>query len=210
MADTALNPTKTAVVAVDMINHQLTRGKCLLGEWEAAGRSVDYFVERAEDLMIPATQRLMAHCRDAGAKVVYLRIGTLASDYSDGLPALRAGFARWGAHDGSWACSVIDELEPEPGDLSLIKTGSGGFLTSGLDSHLRNLGIENVLYTGVMTNGCVLLSLSQGYDLGYNNFLVSDATATYEPHLQDNTEEIVAVYMGEVTTVDDIIPRLAA
>ena len=114
-----------------------------------------------------------------------------------------------GATDGSWACEVIEPLRPEPGDISLIKTGSGGFGTSNLDSHLRNMGIRNVLYTGVITNGCVLLTLAAGFDLGYNGYLVADATATFSQRWQDLTEELVGVYMAKVVTTTQIIDELS-
>jgi biuret amidohydrolase len=79
------------------------------------------------------------------------------------------------AVDGSWACEVIDALRLQPGDITLIKTGSGCFLTSNLDNHQRNMRISHVLYTGVITNGCVLLTLAAGFDLGYHGYLVGDA-----------------------------------
>jgi biuret amidohydrolase len=209
LARPPLEPERTAIVVVDMINHQITRGKANLGEQEQAGVSVAYTVERLAQLVIPAHQRLLPAARAAGAKVVYLRLGALRPDYADAIPALKETFHRWEAHDGAWGCEVIEAITPEPGDLSLIKTGSGGFNSSALDVHLRGMDIDHVVYTGVVTNACVLLTLGAGFDLGYYGYLASDATATHSQRLQDMTEEIVSGYMAEVVTVDDLVGRLA-
>ena len=158
--------------------------------------------------MVPNLQHLFAVCRETRAKIVHLRVGCFQTDFSDSLPAMREIMREAGAIEGSWACEVIDPLRPEPGDVSLLKTGSGGFGTSNLDIHLRNMGIKNVLYTGVITNGCVLLTLAAGFDLGYRGYLVSDTTATLSQRWQDLTEELVGVYMAKVVTTAQIIEEL--
>ena len=127
---------------------------------------------------------------------------------SDALPAFRPVFRAAGARADSLSCAVIDELRPQDGDISLVKTGSGGFTTSGLDGHLRNLGIEHVLYTGVITNGCVLLTLAAGFDLGYYGYLVSDSTATYSEGLQQSAESLVSGWLAELVTTDSVIETL--
>ncbi len=205
-----LDPETTAVVVVDMVNWQVTRGAGMLGPMEKDGVPVDYIVERVNQTVVPNLQRLFAVCRKRGARIVYLRVGCYQPDYSDSIGPFRNMMRETGARDGSWACEVIDALRPEPGDVSLLKTGSGGFVTSNLDNHLRNMGIRHVLYTGVITNGCVLLTLAAGFDLGYHGYLIADGTATFSQRWQDLTEEIVGVYMAKVVTTDQIIDQLQA
>ncbi|MEV5651765.1 isochorismatase family cysteine hydrolase [Nocardia sp. NPDC052254] len=206
----AIDARRTAVVVIDMVNHQVTPGRWFLADTESRGLDTTYFVDRLKTLVLPAHRRLLPAARSAGARVVYLRIGSLAADYADASPATRDLFPLWEAHDASPACAVIDELQPQPSDLDILKTGSGGFTTSSLDVHLRNMGVENVLYTGVATNACVLATAASGFDLGYRGFLVSDATATFTQRMQDITEEIIGFAMTEVVTTDHIIGRLRA
>jgi biuret amidohydrolase len=205
-----LDPQTTAVVVVDMVNWQLSREAGMLAPMERNGIPVDYIVKRVNETAVPNLQRLLAACRQQGARIVYLRVGCYQSDYSDSIAPFRDVMRETGAVDGSWACEVIDALRPQPGDISLVKTGSGGFLTSNLDNHLRNMGVRHVLYTGVITNGCVLLTLAAGFDLGYHGYLVGDATATFSQRWQDLTEEIVGVYMAKVVSTDWIIDQLHA
>ncbi len=198
-----LDPTKTALVVVDMINWQVPR----VPE-ERGGVDFTYFVRQLETTVIPNHQRLIAACRVAGARIVFLRVGAYQADYSDGVRPFQAVFAAAGARADTPACAVIDELTPEPGDVSLVKTGSGGFTTSGLDSHLRNMGVEHVLYSGIITNGCVLLTLTAGFDLGYYGYLVSDATTTYSEALQATTESLVSGWLADVVTTEQMMKTL--
>ena len=210
LARPPLSAAQTAVVVVDMVNHQVTPGRWLLGHHEAEGKDVSYITRRVQETVIPAQQRLLKEARRAGAHVVYLRVGTARADYADGLPAFRSKYPIWEAFDGSPACEVISALKPEPKDTVLLKTGSGGFTTSPLDLHLRNLNVRHVAYVGVVTNACVLLTLAAGFDLGYYGYLISDATATFSQRLQDFTEEIVGAYMAKVTSTDQFIAMLGA
>lgn len=199
-----LDPTHTALVVVDMVNWNVPR------EAGAGGMAPGYIVERFADVVIPNLQRLVETCRDAGVRVVFLRIGCSRPDYSDALPVLRTAFAEYGAVDGSQACEVIPELSPQEGDLSLLKTGSGGFTSSALDSHLRNMGIKQVIYTGVATNGCVMVSALAGFDLGYYGYLVSDATAALTQEFQQQAESLIGAVYARLVTTEEMLSVISA
>jgi len=206
----SLRGSDTAVVVVDMVNWQVTPDKGMLGSMAANGVDIGYMEDRVRSLVLPNLARLIKGARAAGGRIVYLRVGAYQHDYSDGTPHLQASLRAATAHDGAWACEVVEELRPEPGDISLIKTGSGGFTTSNLDNHLRNMGIQHVLYTGVATSGCVMLTLAGGWDLGYHGYLVADTTATFSPRLQEITEELVSGYLAKVVTTDEVLEQIEA
>ncbi len=199
----------TAVVVIDMVNNQLTRGEMMMAELEANNRDVDYFLERSERLVVPNLQVLLRAARRAGIKVAYVRGGAGLPDGSDAIPAAQQAFRNWGAVDGSFSSDVIDALRPERGDLSLIKLGSGAF-SSHLDAHLRNMGIDTLIYTGVATSGCVLVSVAAGFDLGYRGYLVADATATSSEYFQQAAEDIIGSYMARVVDTNDVIAAIEA
>lgn len=203
----SLDAARTAVVIVDMINHQCVPGQGMLAAWEASGVDTSYIVERVRDVTIPATQRLVTGARVAGTKIVFLRVGAYDASYADLTPAFR-GIAPWEPRADLWGSQVIDEIDVCPGDISLIKTGSGGFYTSALDSHLRNMGIENVLYAGVITNGCVLLTAAGGMDRGYRGYLVADATATVTESLQLTTEHLIDGFIATVVDSHTVVEAL--
>jgi biuret amidohydrolase len=199
----AFDARKAAIVIVDMVNWNVPRTP------NSSGLAPAYYVERLAKMVIPNHQRLLNACREAGVTVVFLRVGCSRPDYGDGLAVMRGAFKSNQARDGMPACDVIAELFQE-GDLSLLKTGSGGFNSSALDIHLRNMGIVHVLYTGVITNACVLLTVAAGFDLGYSGHLVSDATATFSQELQDQAENLIGQFMAQIATTDEMVKLLSA
>jgi biuret amidohydrolase len=201
------DPSRTAVVVIDMINHQLDPARGMLASLRSGGASVDYFVERVRNQVVPNHQELLDACRGHGVCVAYTCIGGFRRDGSDLGPNVRT-ISSWGTRADTDDCAVISDLAPEPGDISVIKTGSGSFTTSALDSHLRNMGIESVLYTGVITNGCVMLTATAGFDLGYRGFLVTDCTATMSERAQDVGEEFLDGFTERLVSTAEVIDFL--
>jgi nicotinamidase-related amidase len=199
-----LDPAHTAVVVVDMVNWQVPRA---VGETATA---TPYYVDRLANTVIPNHERLLPACRAAGIPVIYLKVGSFRTDFGDAIPQFRGVFADAGAVQGSYACEVISEIAPQPGDIPLAKTASGGFGSSALDSHLRNMGITHVIYTGVATNCCVFLTLAGGYDLGYNALMVTDATATLMPEFQEQAENLIKFYLAPLVTTDEVLDLIGA
>lgn len=81
----------------------------------------------------------------------------------------------------SWAAAVVDELQPEAGDIMVDKYRISGFWDTPLDSILRNLGIRTILFAGVNIDQCVLHTLTDANFLGYGCLLVEDCCATTSP-----------------------------
>ena len=204
----ALAPSRTAVVIVDMVQHQTNPGQGCVPELAQLGMDTTYYQQRVRQQVIPNTRRLASAARAAGAQVVFLRLGAASERMDEVTPHFQPVLQAWGAWDGTEACAVIPELAPETGDVTLLKGGSGGFTTSALDTELRQRGIEHVLYTGVVTHACVLLTLAAGFDLGYYGYLVSDATAAFSPRLHDATEDLVSGFLARVVTTSSMLVQL--
>jgi nicotinamidase-related amidase len=201
-------PANTALVVVDMTRGFVVRGEGRLRFLEESGGDFSYFEERVRDTVVPNLQRLLSAVRRSGGKVIFLRAGAARDDFADaGIYArsLRA----FGCRDGLPGSEVIPELAPEPDDISLLKRASGGFTQSGLDGHLRNLGVEHVLYTGVLTNACVYLTAVAGTDLGYHGTLVADCTATHSDRVQTMAQELISLYV-RVAPTSDVLAEFGA
>ncbi|MFT4026175.1 MAG: cysteine hydrolase family protein [Novosphingobium sp.] len=83
--------------------------------------------------------------------------------------------------EGSWAAAVVDELEIAPRDVRVSKYRMSGFWDTPLDSILRNLRVETLLFAGVNVDQCVLATLIDANCLGYDCILLSDCSATTSP-----------------------------
>jgi nicotinamidase-related amidase len=89
-----------------------------------------------------------------------------------------------GAHvleKGSWSAAVVDELAPPPGDIRVDKFRMSGFWDTPLDSILRNLRIDTLLFAGVNADQCVLCTLQDANFLGYDCVFLEDCCATTSP-----------------------------
>ncbi len=194
------DPTTCAVVLIDLINWQAhPEGSSLQGLLEVGSREdYDYITQRCAERVLPNLQAVLPAARAAGALVVHTRLASEADDYSDVVPAFQPYMTLSDAREGTWASQVLTGLGPEPGDLSIVKSGSGAFVSSGLDEELRALGIDTVIYCGVVTNACVLLTAGAGFDLGYRQYVIGDATAAMSQEDQDAAERFMDSYIAQV------------
>ncbi|MEZ5737094.1 MAG: isochorismatase family cysteine hydrolase [Novosphingobium sp.] len=83
--------------------------------------------------------------------------------------------------EGSWSAAVVDELMPVEGDIQVSKYRMSGFWDTPLDSILRNLKVQTLLFAGVNLDQCVLATLIDASCAGYDCILLEDCAATTSP-----------------------------
>lgn len=204
------DPSRAALVLVDLINWQAHRnGASLRALREAgAGALADHLLERCEKTVIPNLCKVLPVARSKGVKVVHARLASRHPDFTDIVPALRPYVRAAGARDGSWGTDVLSELGPATGDLSVVKTGSGAFTSSDLDTLLRRFDVDTVLYAGVVTSACVMLTAAAGFDLGYRQYLICDCTASLCDTDQRDAERLMGTYIAELVTASEAVAAL--
>jgi nicotinamidase-related amidase len=110
----------------------------------------------------------------------------------------------------SWAAAVVDELEVAPHDLRVDKHRISGFWDTALDSILRNLGVQTLLFAGVNTDQCVFCTLTDANFLGYGCVLIEDCCATSSPAFcAEGALWNVKKCFGFVTDSADLLASLA-
>lgn len=82
---------------------------------------------------------------------------------------------------GSWSAQVVDELAPDARDIRVDKHRMSGFRDTPLDSILRNLRVDTLLFAGVNLDQCVLHTLADANFLGFDTLLLEDCAATTNP-----------------------------
>ncbi len=133
----------------------------------------------AVDAIVPRIKALMEGARAAGVPVVQCRIASRAADCSDISRQHRD--LRIFAAPGSREADILDELRPLSGEIVLSKTCGGVFNGTNIDTVLRNMGVDTLIVTGVVTNGCVENAVRDASDRGYRTILVEDAAAALTP-----------------------------
>src|SRR5436190_327616 len=76
-------------------------------------------------------------------------------------------------------CEFKEEVAPLAGERVIEKSTNSAFIGTSLERELRDRGIERVIITGVITNNSVETTARMSGNLGFDTFVVSDATATF-------------------------------
>ncbi len=180
-----LDRQATAVIVVDMQNDFAGRG----GMFDRAGVPIDGI-----QAIVQPTRRVLGAARDAGIKVVYLKMefdADLSNAGSPGAPN-RLKHAPLGLGEemrspegvegrilvaDTWNTEIVAGLEPEPGDRVVSKHRYSGFFETELDSVLREAGVETLIFVGATTSVCVESTLRDAFYRDYKCLLLSDCTA---------------------------------
>jgi nicotinamidase-related amidase len=85
-----------------------------------------------------------------------------------------------------------EELTPEPGDDVTVKRRSSAFSGAGLDSKLRQAGIDELVVTGLQSEYCVASTVRGAVERGYKVSLVRDAHSTFDRRAA-RAEQIIAM-----------------
>jgi nicotinamidase-related amidase len=141
---------------------------------------------RAIDAILPNVRRVQDAFRAAGQEVIHVRVGYRTANARD------AGTA-YMPHPGTQPTARDardDELLPEvaaKGDeMIFAKTSASMWSSTAIDSVLRRMGIDHLVFTGIVTDGCVELSARDASDRGYAVTLVSDGCSASTPEAHDD------------------------
>lgn len=103
---------------------------------------------------------------------------------------------------------LIPELNQQPRDYVVTKYTPGAFTNTGLESHLRSLGVTQVVVAGVATSNGVEVTARQAYELGFNVTLTTDAVTDMQSDAHTYSITRVFPRIGETGTTQEIINLL--
>jgi ureidoacrylate peracid hydrolase len=185
----SLSPATTAVLVVDMLNDFLEDGGAMVLE---AGRAV-----------YEPIRRLVDAARRYDSPVIWVcdehPYATVDAEFRKRVPhCIR----------GTWGAEIVDALDVHPGDYRVPKRRYSGFFQTDLDLRLRELGIESVVVTGVVTNICVRSTAHDAFFRGYSVVVPRDCVAATGPREQESTLFDIETHFGEVCSLDDVLALL--
>lgn len=128
------------------------------------------------DEILPNVRRLQDACRAGGVEVIHVRVKFLTPDARDAPRSMSMeGVAvPADARDDDF----LELVAPTGDELIVDKTSAGAFNSTSLDQILRNLRVDRLWVTGVVTEGCVELTARDAADRGYFVTLVGDGLAS--------------------------------
>ena len=107
---------------------------------------------------------------------------------------------------------IIPELAPIPGEPVIDKPGKGAFWATDLHAILQNLGVRQLIVTGVTTEVCVHTTVREANDRGYDCLVPSDCVGSYFPAFHAAGLEMIKAQngiFGWVTSSEKILAALS-
>ena len=192
-------PATTAIIMIDMQRDFLLQG----GFGEVLGNDVSRLAPcitvarnlldwgRAQDMLIIHTKE--AHAADlSDCPLAKLNRGNPEMRIGDDGPMGRILI------DGEIGSDFVELLQPQPGEVVLVKPGKGAFYATSLGEILRKRGITHLIFGGVTTEVCVQSTMREANDRGYECLLVEDATESYFPEFKQSVLDMIRAQGGIV------------
>src|ERR1700680_2825661 len=185
-----LDPRRSAVVVVDMINEFCKQG----------GKMVLPGYER----LVPPQLAVIEAARKAGAPVIWV-----GDSHRRNLRRDREWLKRT-PHgvEGTWATEIIEDLGARSDEIHVIKHRYSSFFQTDLDVTLKDMLIEQLIVFGVVTNICVRSTVHDAFFNGYEVVVPRDCCAATGAREQESTLYDIAAHFGVVTDAECVVGAL--
>jgi len=164
------------------------------------------FQQRMRELVIPNIQQLQNRFRTRCMDVIHARIACLLTDGRDrSLSQKKPGWNYLLLPKDKAASQIIPDLAPHPGEMVFTKTTDSALTGTNLRLLLQNLGVKNVVMTGIFTDQCISSTVRSLADESFNVVVVEDCCAAGTDELHRNELEIINMIYCNVVTTDELI-----
>lgn len=205
-----LLPSYTALMMIDLqyVDAHPDYGTMAVARDGGLLDNFKYYLERLQGQVLPNVQRLQAAFRVRAMELVHVHIESLTLDGRDrGIAYKQLGIS---APRGSKDAEFLPEIAPQGDEIVISKTTASPFNSSVIDYVLRNVGIKQIVLTGVMGSGCVESTARDAADHGYDVILVTDACAARTAEMDRKTCEALGGTIVHLRTTAQIMAMLEA
>ena len=197
--DLVLRWSETAMLCIDVQNYGLAP------KTDPAERERwDPFMRRMREIVVPGIRALQDTFRTKGIDVVHARIACLLEDGRDrSLSQKMPGWNNLLMPTNSEASQIAAEVSPEPGEIVVTKTTDSALTGTNLRLVLANMGIRNLVVTGIYTDQCVSSTVRSLADESFNVVVVEDCCAAGTDELHQKELEIInMIYCHVVSSAE--------
>jgi len=203
-----INKKKTALLIIDMQHVFITRPKeenldeagiFNLKRWES-------FYDKIEKVIVPNNKKIIDAFRKEDMEVIFAKIQSHKNDGSDrSLVQKATGYNELLLPIGSKEGEIVPELAPIGDEIVVTKTTDSALTGTNLRLILRNMDIDTVVVTGVLTDQCVSGTVRSLADESFNVWLIEDACQASTEKIQENELEILNNIYCHVINTDELI-----
>lgn len=204
-----LNPNRVALVIVDMQYASASPDHGIAARLKERGE--DTFVkERFEAIgrMLPTLKATLAAARARMIPVIHVTFGSGDASFMDISPRLRRYAQDTNNRVGTHDHEILKELQSLPDEIVLRKTTISAFASTGIDSILRTIGRDQLMFAGVSTNSCVDTSARDASDRGFECVILSDCCAATRYDLHEAALTTFGRLFGRVMSSSAAIAEL--
>ena len=197
--DLQLDPAQTAMLSIDVQNLYLKPREDPVERARWAP-----FQQRMREIVIPTTRSLQDAFRARGIDVIHARIACLLEDGRDrSLSQKKPGWNYLLMPKDVEESQLVPELAPLPSEIVVTKTTDSALTGTSLRLVLANMGIRNVVLTGIFTDQCVSSTVRSLADESFNVIVVEDCCAAGTDELHRRELEIInMIYCHVVSGVE--------
>lgn len=109
---------------------------------------------------------ILTKCREMNLPIFHVRHSSTTPQSR--LHPAHAGFA------------FHDNVLPKDGEIVITKNVNSGFIGTDLHEQLQAKGVKTLIIVGLTTDHCVSTTTRMAGNMGYDVYLISDATATFD------------------------------
>ena len=102
------------------------------------------------------------------------------------------------------------EIGPADDELVFDKTTGSPFTSTNIEYVLRNLGVRTMVVVGVVTTGCVLSTVIDAAERGFDVVVVEDACGALVPEMHWAALRIMRDVFASVRSTEGVIASLGA
>jgi nicotinamidase-related amidase len=204
--DIVLDPKTTALLVIDIQTTYLEDK-----ETEEETARWQPFYERMREVVIPNNARMIEECRKRKVEVVFARIACHKIDGRDrSLSQKKPGFNYLLLPKDSPDSQVVPELAPKGDEIVITKTTDSALTGTNLRMLLHNMGIKDVIVTGIFTDQCVSSSVRSLVDESFGVVVVEDCCAAATMELHNHELEIINMIYCHVVSLDEALSFFTA
>jgi nicotinamidase-related amidase len=185
--DPVLEPAETALLCIDVQNYGL-----VAKETPSERARWQPFFHRMRGTVIPTLRTLQEEFRAHGMDVIHARIACLLEDGRDrSLSQKMPGWNNLLMPKHTEESQIVPELAPRAGEIVVTKTTDSALTGTNLRLVLANMGIRNLVVTGIYTDQCVSSTVRSLADESFNVLVVEDCCAAGTDELHRKELEII-------------------
>jgi len=161
------------------------------------------------EIVIPTTAKVQNLFRKHGMDVLHARIACLLSNGKDrSLSQKKPGWNYLLLPKDREDAQLVAELAPKEGEIEITKTTDSALTGTNLRLILHNMGIKNIVLTGIFTDQCISSTVRSLADESFNVILLEDCCAAGTDELHQNELKILNMIYCYVLSSQELLEMM--